>query len=54
MQTEFITTRHAGNEEEVRVIKVTRDEGISYIVFWDGDPIPTVYSASEYLKTFDN
>jgi len=38
--------------ENVIVIKVKRDEGVRYIVFWKNEPEPTVYPASEFAKYF--
>lgn len=38
--------------ELVDVIKVKRELGVRYIVFWDDDSEPTVYLASEYSSKF--
>lgn len=43
---------HIETNESVEVIKVKREEGVRYIVFWKDDPEPTVYKASEFQEKF--
>lgn len=45
-------TTHISTKELVEVVKIKRDEGVRYIVFWKSDPEPTVYTASDFSEKF--
>jgi hypothetical protein len=52
METKHLVAVHKSTGEKLPVIKVKRPEGIVYIAFFLGDPEPTVYKASEFIKLF--
>lgn len=43
---------HIETGEKVEVIKVYRDLGIRYIVFWKDDSEPTVYKPGDFIVKF--
>lgn len=43
---------HIKTLEVVEVIKVKRELGVRYIVFWKDDSEPTVYKASDFQEKF--
>lgn len=46
------TTVYIPTNESVDVLKVKRDEGVRYIVFWKNDPEPTIYKDSDFQEKF--
>lgn len=53
MRTVNLIYTHIETGEKVEVIKVYRDLGIRYIVFWKDDSEPTVYKPSDFMVKFN-
>jgi len=52
MKTTIIYRTHIETKETVQVIKVKRPAGVRYIVFWENNPDPTIYTATDFLEKF--
>jgi len=46
------TATHIKTSEIVNVIKIKRELGVRYIVFWKDDSEPTIYKPSEFQDKF--